>query len=94
MAWRDAYNVSTLSYSRGEQQLTIFSVALWPVSGETRTIILIGFMGSFTTFWAFILESGELLRFAECLYAEGNIVLQTGPGFVALFVGAAAARAI
>ena len=66
----------------------------WPPSGETRTIILVGFMGAFTTFSAFILESGELLRSSEWLYAAGNVVMQTGLGFVALFVGAALARII
>jgi len=66
----------------------------WPVSGETRTIILVGFMGAFTTFSAFVLESGELMRSAEWLYAAGNIAMQTGLGFVALFVGAALVRLI
>jgi CrcB protein len=66
----------------------------WPVSGETRTVLLIGFMGAFTTFSAFILESGEMLRSAEWLYATGNIVMQTGLGFVALFIGAALGRMI
>ena len=51
-------------------------------------------MGAFTTFSAFILESGELLRSAQWLYATGNIVMQTGIGFVALFIGAALGRII
>jgi CrcB protein len=66
----------------------------WPISGEMRTVLLIGFMGAFTTFSAFILESGEMLRSAEWLYATGNIVMQTGLGFVALFIGAALGRMI
>jgi CrcB protein len=66
----------------------------WPVSGETRTIVLVGFMGAFTTFSAFILETGELVRVAEWLYATGNVVMQTGLGFVALFTGAAIGRMI
>jgi CrcB protein len=64
----------------------------WPVSGETRTIILVGFMGAFTTFSAYILETGELMRSSEWLYAFGNIALQNGLGFMALFTGALLGR--
>jgi len=66
----------------------------WPVSGETRTLVLIGFMGAFTTFSALILETSELLRSAEWMYAAGNIAMQNGIGFVALFAGAALGRMI
>ena len=66
----------------------------WPLSGETRTIVLVGFMGSFTTFSALILESGELLRSSEWFHALSNLALQNVLGFVALFAGIALARAI
>lgn len=66
----------------------------WPVSSETRTIILVGFMGAFTTFSAFVLESGGLARSAEWLYVAMNITGQTGLGFAALFAGAALGRMI
>jgi CrcB protein len=66
----------------------------WPVSGEIRTAVLVGFMGAFTTFSAFIFETGEMLRTAQWLYAAGNVTLQTGLGFVALFTGAALGRMI
>jgi CrcB protein len=62
------------------------------VTPETRIIILIGFMGAFTTFSAFILETGELVRASEWLYAAANVGLQNGLGFVALFVGIAVGR--
>lgn len=64
----------------------------WPVSGETRTIILVGFMGAFTTFSALVLETGELFRSAEWLRATANLTMQNGLGFFALFVGAALGR--
>jgi len=64
----------------------------WPVSGETRTVILVGFMGAFTTFSAFILESGELIRSAEWVYAFSNLAMQNILGFVALFAGIFLAR--
>jgi len=64
----------------------------WPVSGETRTLLLVGFMGAFTTFSALILETGELLRSAEWVHAAANLTLHNGLGFVALFAGAALGR--
>lgn len=64
----------------------------WPVSGEFRTVVLVGFMGAFTTFSSLILESSELFRAAEWGYAAGNLVLQNGAGFLALLAGAALAR--
>ena len=64
----------------------------WPLSGETRTILLVGFMGAFTTFSALVLESGELLRSAEWMHALANLAMQNVLGFVALFAGIALAR--
>ncbi|GAB4337201.1 MAG: fluoride efflux transporter CrcB [Candidatus Abyssubacteria bacterium] len=64
----------------------------WQVSGETRTIILVGFFGAFTTFSAFILESGELFRAAEWFAAVKNITFQNGLGFLALFAGTVLGR--
>lgn len=66
----------------------------WPVSSENRTIVLVGFMGAFTTFSAFILETNELLRSAEWLRAGSNILLQNGIGLLALIIGAAIGRNI
>lgn len=66
----------------------------WPVSGETRVILLVGFMGAFTTFSAYMLETGELVRSAEWLYAAANMGLQNGLGFVALLTGAALGRIV
>jgi CrcB protein len=64
----------------------------WPVSGETRSIIFVGFIGAFTTFSALILETGELLRSAEWMYAAANMAMQNGLGFAALLAGAALGR--
>ena len=57
------------------------------LSGETRLIVLVGFMGAFTTFSTFSFESAQLLRDAEWALALGNIVLQNGLGLVAVFAG-------
>lgn len=66
----------------------------WPLSGETRTLVLVGFMGAFTTFSALIFETGELLRDAEWTYAVVNLTLQNGLGLIALFAGAALGRTV
>ena len=41
----------------------------WPASGEMRVLVLFGFMGAFTTFSAFIMETGELVRSSAWLHA-------------------------
>lgn len=66
----------------------------WFVSGEVRTVLLVGFMGAFTTFSAFILETGQLARSTEWGAAAINLVAQNGLGFLALLVGVALGRAI
>jgi CrcB protein len=64
------------------------------VPGEIRTMVMVGFMGAFTTFSTLILETSELLRSAQWTYAVMNVVLQNGAGLVALFAGAALAKTI
>ena len=64
----------------------------WTASGQTRMLVLFGFMGAFTTFSALIIETSELLRTAEWMRAGINLVIQNGIGFVALFAGAAIGR--
>jgi len=66
----------------------------WTVSGDTRVFVLIGFIGAFTTFSAFMLETGELVRASEWLHAAGNVLLQNGLGFIALFAGITAGRMV
>lgn len=66
----------------------------WSVTPETRTLVLVGFMGAFTTFSAFILDSGELLHAARWAHAMGNVALQNGLGFAALFAGVTIGRMI
>ncbi len=64
----------------------------WPASAETRTVIFVGFLGAFTTFSAFILDTGELFRSQQWLLAAGNLALQNGLGILALLAGVLAGR--
>ena len=66
----------------------------WPLPGELRTMVLVGFMGAFTTFSTLILETSELMRATQWIYAVVNIVLQNGIGIIAIFAGMAVARII
>lgn len=66
----------------------------WHVSGETRTVVLVGFMGAFTTFSTFIFETGDLLRSAQWLYAAANLTIQNGIGLLALFIGMTLGRMV
>ncbi len=62
------------------------------ISGEWRTVILVGFMGSFTTFSTFIFESNQLLRDAQYFMMGLNLVGQVVVGLVALYAGILLAR--
>ncbi len=66
----------------------------WGLSGEARTIIFIGFLGAFTTFSGFMLETTELARDAQWLSAAANLLLQNGLGAVALYGGLVASRLV
>lgn len=64
------------------------------ISGQTRLIILTGFMGAFTTFSTFIFETGSLLEDAQWRMAALNLLAQNGSGLLGLFAGLAAGRLI
>ena len=64
------------------------------ISGETRLIILTGFMGAFTTFSTFMFETGTLMQDDQWLMAFGNLSLQLIAGILFLFLGLAAGRLI
>ena len=64
------------------------------ISPEARTIILVGFMGAFTTFSSFMFETGELMRDSQWALAFGNIALQNLTGILFLFIGFAIGRLI
>ena len=59
------------------------------LSGEVRAIVLLGFMGAFTTFSSFVAETGALVRDAQWVWAAGNVLLHNGAGGAAFFLGLA-----
>ncbi len=61
---------------------------------EFRVVILVGFMGAFTTFSSFIFETGELLRGTQWAYAALNLIGQNVLGFAAFYLGAALGRVL
>lgn len=66
----------------------------WALSGETRVIVFVGFLGAFTTFSSFMLETSELARDAEWLAAAGNLILQNGLGAAAVYAGLVVSRVV
>ena len=58
-----------------------------PISNQTRFIILVGFMGAFTTFSAFILETGNLARDSHWMGAIANVLFLNTAGIILLFIG-------
>jgi CrcB protein len=66
----------------------------WALSGEARVIVFIGFLGAFTTFSGFMLETAELARDAQWLSAAGNVVLQNVLGAVVLYGGLVTSRLV
>lgn len=54
---------------------------------QTRTIVLTGFMGAFTTFSTFMFETGGLMQDAQWVLAFGNLSLQVVLGLICLFAG-------
>lgn len=64
------------------------------LSPETRTILLVGFLGAFTTFSTFAFETADMLEGAQYMWAAGNVAVQTVVGVVAVMGGVAVARLV
>jgi fluoride exporter len=62
------------------------------MSGEIRTVVLMGFMGAFTTFSSFAFETAQLLRDSQWVLAASNIVAQNMIGIAGLLLGLGVGR--
>ncbi len=64
------------------------------IAPATRTFVLIGLLGGFTTFSSFGFETWALLRDGNFLLALANVATSVTLGLVAVVVGAMLARAL
>jgi len=64
------------------------------ISSRWRAFVLVGFVGSFTTFSTFEYETAALVQDGEWMLALLNIGLSLFLGFMALKIGQAMARSI
>jgi CrcB protein len=62
------------------------------VSRDIRAIVLVGFLGGFTTFSSFAFEGAGLLREGAWLSATGHLLGQNVLGVLLVFLGLAAGR--
>jgi len=61
---------------------------------QWRLLLVVGFLGAYTTFSTFEYETGALLKDGEWLFAGLNVVLSVIVGFVALKLGEVIAKTI
>ena len=61
---------------------------------EVRAPVLIGFIGAYTTFSTWMLESWRLVETGDVPAAVGNLVGSVGLGLVAVVLGLAAGRLV
>lgn len=64
------------------------------ISPEARLVLLVGFMGAFTTFSTLIGETGAFLGDRQWFFTAANFALQNVGGLVLYFLGQAAGRAL
>jgi len=65
----------------------VLSEERFAISNQMRFIILVGFMGAFTTFSTYIFESQAMLAGGEWLRLALNLAGQNLAGFAAFYLG-------
>jgi fluoride exporter len=64
------------------------------VNPQWRLLLVVGFLGAYTTFSTFEYETGALLNDGEWLFAGLNVILSVFVGFIALKIGEMVAKSI
>lgn len=64
------------------------------VNPQWRLLLVVGFLGAYTTFSTFEYETGGLIKDGEWLIALMNVIFSVVAGFVALKIGELIAKAI
>jgi CrcB protein len=64
------------------------------VNPQWRLLLVVGFLGAYTTFSTFEYETGTLMKDGEWLIAMLNVVLSVIVGFIALKLGEVIAKSI
>ena len=64
------------------------------LSPSWRYLLVVGFLGGYSTFSSFEYESFRAFEDGELLITALNIILSVGVGFVAVWIGAITGRAI
>lgn len=64
------------------------------VNPQWRLLLVVGFLGAYTTFSTFEYETGMLVKDGEWLIASMNVIFSVFAGFVALKIGELIAKSI
>jgi len=64
------------------------------VNPQWRLLLIVGFLGAYTTFSTFEYETGALVKDGEWLIAMLNVILSVSVGFIALKLGEVIAKII
>ncbi len=73
--------------------MTLFTERLL-INPQWRLLLVVGFLGAYTTFSTFEYETGTLVRDGEWLIGGMNVVFSVAVGFIALKLGEVLAKSI
>ena len=64
------------------------------LQGEWRLFVFVGLLGGFTTFSSFGMETFQLIRDGELMFAAGNAIGQVALGLFLVWLGVVAAKLV